>query len=237
MNLVLLTTETLHHSWFLRELSRRHPVARVFVETETLRPAYETAHPFEAERDEHERALWFAKGGERLSDHGDTMAFPSLNAESAVAALRQTRPDLAVVFGTGKLSQAVIDACGGNILNLHGGDPEEYRGLDTHLWAVWHGAFDQLSTTLHWLAPELDTGAIVGRRPILLTNGMTLAQLRAANTRVCLQLVEDALDGWVGGRGIPAQPQARRGRYYSFMPTALKQVCVRRFAMFSGAMR
>ena len=47
------------------------------------------------------------------------------------------------------------------IFNLHGGDPEKYRGLDSHYWSIYHNDFKSLITTLHKVRPILDTGEIV----------------------------------------------------------------------------
>jgi hypothetical protein len=78
-------------------------------------------------------------------------------------------------------------------------------------------------TTLHAVDAELDTGAIVARGAIPLPD--ELFQLRAANTEICVALTlalaqEDPI----------ATPQRERGRYYSFMPSVLKDVCLRRWS-------
>lgn len=227
MRLLILTTETPHHAYFVREIQARRPVTLVMVETRTLTPPFETAHPFEAERDEYERRLWFDGADPQLADLAPTETFHSINNDG-LRRLRNLKPDVVVVFGTGRLSPQVIATCPDGMVNLHGGDPEEYRGLDTHLWAVYHGDFGGLVATLHRVAPDLDDGDIVCRRLVPLQKGMKLFELRRRNTEVCVALTEKALADFDQG-AWKSTPQTRKGRYYSFMPSVLKELCVPKF--------
>ncbi len=141
-----------------------------------------------------------------------------------------TKPDALVVFGTGRLGEAVIGLSPDAAVNLHGGDPEDYRGLDTHLWAIYHGDFPSLVTTLHRLAPTLDSGEIIQSLPLPLERGMALHELRRVNTEICLRLTLAALDDFKRRGRFVGRQQRRIGRYYSFMPAVLKPLCVERFA-------
>jgi methionyl-tRNA formyltransferase len=230
VRLAILTTETPHHAFFVREVGRRFAITQVFCETEGLRPPFDTAHPFEVRRDDDERQVWF--GGERrtLEDFAPTRRVASVNEPAAVAALSAAAPDVVLVFGTGRLRAPVIAVQPRLMLNLHGGDPEEYRGLDTHLWAVYHRDFSALLTTLHRVAPELDDGDMVLQAPVALRGGMSLYELRRANTVVCVELATAALSAIAAHGDLPSRPQRRKGRYYSFMPSALKEICCRSFA-------
>jgi methionyl-tRNA formyltransferase len=230
MRLAILTTDTVHHAWFVQRLSGEADALLVLSEHKRLAPPFDTAHPFEAERDAHERALWFGGGAGRLTEVCDVRDCHDVNDAAVLDALAGFRPDLAVVFGTGRLRPPLIAALPGRLINLHGGDPEDYRGLDTHLWAVWHGDFAGLVTTLHHVDAELDTGAIIGQTAVPLARDMALHQLRAANTRACAELTIAALAAFRRLGHVPARPQRRKGRYYSFMPGGIKELCVRKFA-------
>lgn len=231
MNLVVLTTDTLHHRFFVRAVQDVVPITRVFVETEPrARAGFETAHPFEAARERHESEHWFAGAPPALEALAPSEPFPILNAPEAVRAIAAAKPDVVVVFGTGRLNDAVIGLCPDAAVNLHGGDPEDYRGLDTHLWAIYHGDFPALVTTLHRLAPTLDSGEIIQTLPLPLEHGMALHELRRINTEICLRLTLAALDDFKARGRFVGRAQRRVGRYYSFMPAALKALCVERFA-------
>lgn len=229
MRIVVLATNSIRRRHLVRAIQEFAPVERVLIETREPRPPFETAHPFEAVRKDHEADIWFGGKAPGFAEIADVEYFESLNGRDAVSALAAARPDAVIVFGTGKLSPAVIGVCPEGCVNLHGGDPEEYRGLDVPLWAVYHGDFGALATTVQRLAPELDSGDIVTRTPISVTPGMGLHELRRAGTEAAIAAVRDALDGFARTGRFSGRPMARKGRYYSFMPGVLKDVCVERW--------
>lgn len=229
MKAVLLTTDTLHHRYFVQETAPEIPWAGVLIETGGAAPPFETAHPFEALREDYEAAACFAGAVPNFEDFAPAIRVPTANESSAVMWLHERRADFAVVFGTGRLREDILHAQPANLLNLHGGDPEEYRGLDSHLWAIYHGDFDGLVTTLHHVNAALDDGPIVERMRVPVCRAMKLHQLRKANTEICIALVRNAWKAFGQTGQVDAAPQTRRGRYYSFMPAVLKEGCVRRF--------
>ena len=236
MNVALLTTDTPHHLYYAWQLGERLGLRAIFLETRAPVPAFETRHAFEKDRDEYERAVLLAGGPASFDAVAPTRHFPSLNDGPAVSALTALAPDVTLVFGTGKLRQPTIAAARAATLNLHGGDPELYRGLDSHLWAIYHADFAALVTTLHHVARELDTGDIVMQTALPLTRGMGLHELRAVNTRACVSLSLAALAALGSTGALPGRPQRGRGRYYSLMPAVLKDVCITRFDRHVGAL-
>jgi methionyl-tRNA formyltransferase len=227
LTLALLSTDTTHHVFWAQQLARRHSIAAVFLEHPAPAP-FPVAHPFEVRRDEYERDVLLAGQPPTWREIADTHHVDSLNDATTVEQLRALRPDVVLVFGTGRLAEPVFTAAP-TALNLHGGNPERYRGLDTHLWAIYHDDFADLVTTLHRLERDLDTGDIVLMSKVPLVRGMELHELRAANARTCVDLSLLALTALEQG-ALPSRPQAARGRYYSAMPAVLKDLCVRRFA-------
>ncbi len=227
MNVVLLTTDTTHHRYFAAKLAEGFTLRGVLLETRVAAPPFETFHPFEATRDAYERDVLL--GGRRadFADIAETRTVESVN--EGVAELRSFAPDVVLSFGVGRLLEPAIRCASTACLNLHGGDPERYRGLDTHLWAVYHGDFDAIVTTMHHVDEHLDTGAIAFQSPLPLEQVAALHELRAVNTEMCVTLSRQALATLAERGQVPSLPQVGRGRYYSFMPAVLKDVCVRRF--------
>jgi len=233
MRIAILTTDTLHHTFFARELEKHYSQLRVFVETDILAPPFEVHHPFEESRGTHERATWFDGVSATLKNVAETETFASLNSNAAVDAIHKFNPDMSIVFGTQKLGRSVIDCCQGRLVNLHGGDPRKYRGLDTHLWAIYHNAFDGLVSTLHEVATSLDAGAIIALSPLPITKGMKLHHLRAINTEICLNISIECLRYFEQNGTFDKTAQESKGRYYSFMPSVLKEICLKKFEEFT----
>jgi methionyl-tRNA formyltransferase len=219
----VLTTKTPHHAYFVRRLAAEGVLGQVWLEHGSAVAPFPTAHAFEEERDAYERAVLL--GGDDGVIEGRSVE--SVNDPAVAAGLDG---DLVVSFGTGLIRPPLIEAVApGRLLNLHGGNPEEYRGLDTHLWAIYHRDFANLVTTLHEVDPGLDTGAIVGQAEIPLARVGALHELRASNTELCVALVLGAARTLAAEGELLRRAQVRRGRYYSFMPAVLKEICVARF--------
>ncbi len=233
MRLVILTTETLHHCHFVREVTATNPVDLVVLERDHPVAPFDTHHAFEDQRDAHERATWFGDGGASIEDFVETLEVKSANDHDAVDRLRRMQPEVIVVLGTAKLSRAVIDSCPHGIVNLHGGAPEYYRGLDSHLWAIYHCDYEHVQVTLHRVNERLDGGNIVAQRPLPLRRDMRIDELRRVNTELCVDLVRRALKRWERDRGFASRPQRHPGRYSSFMPTVLKELCKSKFAAYT----
>lgn len=233
MKTVVLTTETLHHAHFVKCIAGAFPVEAVFVETKQLQPPFEAHHPFEDLRDEYEAEEWFNGRQPRLSEFSKTREFSSVNDTKAVSMLSYLRPDAVVVFGTGKLSSDIIATCPGGMINLHGGDPERYRGLDSHLWAIYHGDFSGLVTTLHRVNERLDDGDIVLQTSLEISREMGIHMVRLVNTEACLKMTISALDMHTRFGSFICRKQQRKGRYYSLMPKELKDICRDKFEKYS----
>jgi methionyl-tRNA formyltransferase len=232
VNVVLLTTETPHHLYYGWKLSERVPLAAIVLETKTPSPPFETFHPFEARRDAYEREELLAGFNGSFSQLAATDSVESAN--DAEAFLASLAPDVVLAFGIGRLLGSIILLPTTACLNLHGGNPEDYRGLDTHLWTVYHRDFSNLVTTLHHVDEGLDTGDIVGQTQLSVARGAGLHQLRAVNTRASVELSLAALETIESGRALPARRQGRIGRYYSFMPSVLKEVSVSNFERWTA---
>jgi methionyl-tRNA formyltransferase len=227
MRIVLLTTEAVHHLYFAWRLREAFPLHAILVE-QPAPPAHEP-HPFEKRRDAFERDTLLRGAPRQLADLAETWTFASVNHTDAVAALARSAADVILVFGTRKLETAVR-ALAPHCLNLHGGNPEHYRGLDSHLWAIYHQDFANLVTTLHRVDERLDTGEIVLQSQVPLDHSMDLAALRARNTEECVRLSRLALTSLATSGWLPTRRQAQRGRYYSALPAALIERVEKNFA-------
>lgn len=232
----ILTTDTPHHTRFVQALGERWNVACVLEEKRTISANFETRHAYQDEQDAYEYDTWFGGKKTGLSDVAEVHTFSDLNDPAAIDVLRAAGCDAILVFGTGRLNQELIDLAPDKVVNLHGADPEHYRGLDTHLWAVYHRDFRGLVTTLHKVSPNLDRGGVVMKMPLAITRDMQLHQLRKVNTETCIEISNKGLEMLTSYGQFISQPQLYIGRHYSFMPAVLKDRCVRQFAEFTATL-
>ncbi|MBL7129794.1 MAG: hypothetical protein ISS45_00070 [Candidatus Omnitrophica bacterium] len=232
MKLAVLTTQTLHHTYFIREVTRVFPVTMAIVEWKVYQAPFDTHHLFEDRREMYEREVFFGGKDVSISDIVPVKKVESINDLESLWCLNKLKPDLIIVFGTGMVSKDITGLYSERIVNLHGGNPQEYRGLDSHLWAIYHRDFNNLVTTLHRVNKKLDDGEIVSQIPIIPALGMGLHELRRYNTEICVRLVTSALDVYRRQNRFISRPQQKKGRYYSFMPAVLKEICLVNFRKY-----
>lgn len=232
MKIAILTTNTLHHCYYLQEINKLGHQVYVFSETTSVRPSFKTQHPFELERENYESEKWFDGKKPQLEDFQTIQTYKNIN--DANVAISQLKPDLVLIFGTRRLNTDILRICGSeNTWNLHGGNPLEYRGLDSHMWAIYHNDFSQLQSCLHYTTPNLDEGQIISMENIPITKDMKLKHLRSSNTQVCINMTKSALSIYKRSGKINTECQVREGRYYSFMPEALKHICKQKFERYT----
>jgi methionyl-tRNA formyltransferase len=234
MKLAIFTTNTPHHLYFVRELQKAYPINLIINETEEVKAKFETGHPFEKERDEYERKFWFNNHLPSFEDFAPTLHVPNINDLEVERKLLELQPDTIVVFGTRRIKPHIINTCPEGMINLHGGDPESYRGLDSHMWAIYHMEFHELITTIHRVNPILDDGDYLFKLPVNLEPNMPITHLRKSNTETCLNLTLMALEAYKRFGKFLSMKQKTKGKYYSFMPSELKSICIPIFEQYTS---
>jgi methionyl-tRNA formyltransferase len=201
----------------------------VVYETTSIVPVYPTHHPFEDSRTNFEQKHWGTESSAIDFEYNGYLTHVE-NINDIINLSDLCREiDVCIVFGTRRIKATTIAMLPPVTVNLHGGDPQLYRGLDSHLWALWHRDMEGLKTCLHYLSPELDNGDIIAMKNLDISHLDHLFELRALNTDVCIQLCRIFLKSLSNNDAIMGFPQKRYGRYYSFMPTDLKDVVAKKF--------
>lgn len=233
--IIVLSSDTPHHRYFINFLEQAGlPLAAYLFETEHAKAPFPTGPLFEEQELAFENANFFNNLPWDLPKN--KVHFGSrINSPESLALLKEWQPDLGIVFGTGKLSPAVIRSFRDGLINVHRGITESYRGLDSDLWAIYHGDYDKLGVTIHRVAEALDTGSIVYQQRMPLKPGMRAWQIRYYTTIIATELVAQALQSYLAGK-LPEQPQETQGRYYSFMPLDLKKIVANRFDDYCEAL-
>lgn len=231
LSIAILTTETIHHSYFVKKLGEIYKNIRVFIDTQSSHPPFAIEHIYESARDQHELYEWFNGNIEQadLTKISDCITVEDINSSNSISELTQFNADIHIIFGTKKISSVICEKFAKKIVNLHGGDPQKYRGLDSHLWSLYHKDRRGLVTTLHEVNPVLDDGNIVSQKRLNFTNITDLSQIRKENTELCVSLVLDFLRDFSLEKTITSTKQTSIGRYYSYMPTVLKEVVYTNF--------
>lgn len=248
MRLAVLTTDTLHHRYFLQQLARGLPkgveiVLNVFEEKPypwdrlarrhlrrslpnlwrglALNPYFQSRSMARAQA-AFEEANFFPDGNHQLPDTLNTAQVHSVNDDNTAAQLNDARPDLLLVYGTGKIYPHAFERPPLGAINAHGGLLPGYRGLDTNLWAALEGHPDDMAISIHQVDAELDTGAVHFVRRLGPIPGLSLANLRYHTTLLCTEMFMEVVQRINNGSAKSTEQQVA-GRYYGPMPVLLKR--------------
>ncbi|MCP1663263.1 methionyl-tRNA formyltransferase [Methanocalculus sp. AMF5] len=226
--IILLSTDTLHHRYFINRLRANGIIFNMILfETDSIKPSYPTNPFFQEEEYRFEKDNFFKTIKSDISDQ-KIYEFSSINAHDALSIIEKSKPDLGVVFGTRKLDSQIIRSFKDGLINIHRGIAEKYRGLDSDLWAIYHGDHNNIGVTIHWVDEDLDTGEIIFQERTILPEDCRIYQLRYYTTICATELVLETLKQY-SNEGIKSKPQSSTGRYYSFMPLCLKKTLVQKF--------
>ena len=230
MKVLILTTDTNHHNFFIYKLLLHYPDISVIIESDIVKPKYPTFHKFETMRDDFENNLWREILETPLKKLCSNYLITSnINNLEIINKIKYTNYDVCLVFGTRKINNDLIAALPKNSFNLHGGDPQHYRGLDSHLWSIWHRDVNGLKVCIHRLDSKLDHGEIFQLEDLDIKSIDSVFQLRSINTQKCVDISLLLLNNLDKKLKVVCTPQKSIGRYYSFMPDVLKEQCISRF--------
>lgn len=233
MNLAILSSDTPHHRYFFQKINQSFEIKNILLETNTYKPDFDTSSPFSDKEQKFEKKNFFKEIPDILPDL-EINSFESLNSDEALNLLSEIKPEVGVVFGTGKLEPKVINKFSKCLMNIHRGIPQFYRGLDSDLWAIYENKLDLIGTTLHIVDEELDTGDIVDQGYLKIKKNMKIHQIRFKTTLIAVDLTLKALRDIEEGV-FKTHPQKEKGNYYSFMPARKKKEVSSKFNKYCSS--
>ena len=233
MRILILTTDTTHHCFYVKELVKKYKNIEFFVIVEkTVEKS--KIHSLEKMIKKHEKEKWFENQNIKLDQVIKNYKYKNINNKNIVKKINFIKPKIIISYGIGKIKKEILSQIKVNIFNLHGGNPEEYRGLDSHLWAIYHNDFNNLKVCMHKLEDKLDTGKIYKIKKILLYKNLKLYKLRSLTAELCVLLSINLINNLLKNKKINLIKQKKIGRYYSKMPNELKQGVYNKFHKFTS---
>ncbi len=227
--IAILTTKTTHHIFFQNQIFKKYNDIISIYETTSIKPKFLTDVTFEKKREIYEKKICF--NNRKFNFKGKSYAIKNINDNIIFKILKENNIKYLIVFGTRKIKKEIVTRFRNKIFNLHGGNPEEFRGLDSHYWSIYHGNF-KLFSCLHKLNRKLDDGDIVYLRKIFIQKDTKIYQLRLINTLCCIRMVLRLIYLIKNKKRIPSFKQKNVSRYYSFMPKVIKNSVEKKFNLF-----
>ena len=226
--IVILSTDTLHHKYFIKEVEEAgFNILHYIFETTSVKFNFKTGPTFETIQKKYESNLFFKNNSYKLN-YKKIKSIKNINSNISFSFLKKIKPDLGLVFGTRKIHKNIISLFKDGLVNAHRGDPEEYRGLDTDLWAMYHGEYKQIFSTIHFIESRLDTGRIIYKKNLKLDKNFRAYKVQGLSTIITTNLFIKFLSDYLNNN-VRAKKQKKIGRYYSKMPIDLKKIAIKKF--------
>ena len=218
--IIFIGTDTLHRRFFLSEISKVYDIKKIFFEEYKIIPSFDIKSKFDLDEKTFESNNFIIKGFEHLKDKIERVQRG--HDQLVKDYIKNEKIDLAIIFGAAKLKSEVIDLLKDYALNIHRGIAEEYRGLDSNLWAVYHKDFNNIGVTLHKAIDILDKGDIYMQKQLIYPNNIKVYKMRYYETILAKEMILKFLSYYNNNNNVKFMKQCKEGRYYSFMPNCLK---------------
>jgi methionyl-tRNA formyltransferase len=229
LKVLILTTKTYHHLYFLNQLSldKRLDILSLF-EKKKIKFNFKTNHQLDNLRNSYERLIIFKKKI-KYSLLKNKKEVRDINSKTSINLIKKFNPEIIISYGVGKIKSSFLNNFKKKTFNLHGGHPEYYRGLDSFLWAIYHKDFSKFYVTLHKVDNAFDTGDIIYKKKLIFNRKTNIYNLRLLSTNMCLILSKKIIKQFLFHRKFKVKSQNKKGRYYSAMPSVLKENCIKNF--------
>jgi folate-dependent phosphoribosylglycinamide formyltransferase PurN len=117
-----------------------------------------------------------------------TLFTDDLNSDRAYQFLESEAPDLVVTFATGLLRKRTFETGRLGAINAHTSVLPDYRGAWPEFWQIYDQAYAKTGITIHFIDEGVDTGDIVHRHHVPVSEDTDPFVLRTLNT---MQIVRD----------------------------------------------
>jgi methionyl-tRNA formyltransferase len=149
-----------------------------------------------------------------------------LNSEACAAALRRMETDILLLGGAPILRANILAVPKICTLNVHMALLPEFRGMNVAEWSIFSGA--PVGVTVHQVDPGVDTGAILYREEIDVSDCSNIAALREKVSRQQHFVLAKCTRLLIEKRLTPVPQNKADGKQYYRMHEKLKKVVEQR---------
>jgi len=216
MKVIIFSTDTKHHRYFINRIAEIFDVCSVIYERRKLNVEYKTGPFFEEEENQFEER--FFEEIHFTIDDKKMIEVYSVNNKSLAKYIEYLKPDLGISFGTGLIKPYIFNIPKWGTINIHRGCIDSYRGLDSDLWALYNKDFDKIDVTLHYIDENLDTGDVLLQKNLSLDKVSYIYSIRYHATVMATEMVIEILNRFsFKDKRVSGNPQVNLGKYFSAM--------------------
>jgi methionyl-tRNA formyltransferase len=223
MELLLIGTDTPHRRFIINKiLDAGYNLTSCIFSKSKVKPKFNTSSPWIKLENTELVDLYLSETRGDL-DRLKNVLYPDelgLNKPSVKQQIENA--DFIIISGADLIGGDILEAILNKSMNVHMGISEEYRGLDSNLWAWYHRDYRNIGVSLHKLDRVLDTGNLFQVGYIDMKNDTKVWKLRFYEASLAVKLISQTLNG-LKTNNYALKKQIKIGRYYSFMPNELKK--------------
>ena len=220
MKILILSTQTKHHTYFINKIAELHDICGIIYERKVLKKDYPTGPFYDNLADKFEDKFFEKEVPNDLSDDlkKKIVEVHSVNNKHLQKYIKSMSPDLIITFGTGIVKPYIFNTAKWGTINIHRGQIDKYRGLDSDLWAIKNEDFDNIGVAIHYVDEDLDTGDVLSKGKVLLSNVEEIYHLRYHTTILATNMMLNVLEKFQYEDGkIKGESQTEFGEYYTAM--------------------
>lgn len=222
--IAILTTDTVHHKYFVEYLAKRYNVVQLILESRQISLNYEIHSVLDEKENAYENSLWFENRDVKIEDLAPCLTTNSTNNPLSIEALRKASPDIIIAFGVGKLDNALLSIAPERVLVIQATDSECYTGLDTLYWAAFHQDFSHMAACVNLVEVSRQQADKILKYYYTPSIDVDIYQLRSIFTLRAIDAIQDCIAMYHHFGQFISQPKNYEGRFYYFMPSALKDL-------------
>lgn len=223
MKILVLTSDSFRHSYFIEKISQTFTQPTVIVQKKKKyyeiqkRNSYVVRKHFKVIKITEEK--WFKinlnKSNELVDDINDLIFLDKIKKENY---------DAVCLFGTVVLNDTWLKIFPDKIINLHLGLSPFYRGSATLFWPFVNKELEYLGTTIHLANKKVDGGKILHR---VLPNFIPYENYYDITTRLIkdsINIFPEIVLSYLKGKIKPFSQENLKGKYYKKMDFSEKDL-------------
>ena len=173
--IVVITGDQLAHHYFLNQLRSNFKLSAIFIEKNRYPdPIFNSGKEREAwdeffiSRKKTEESLFQLSKCVSVQDNSQNFIIEKgcLNENKTIKLINKFNPAIIIIFGTSLLGSKYLDLFPNQILNLHVGLSQYYRGSSCNFWPIYNLEPQLLGATIHYVTNKIDGGNILNQDSI-----------------------------------------------------------------------
>ncbi len=220
--IAIITGPDLRHQFFISQLNSHFPLSAVFIEN--------TIYPDPPQLSNEEKAAWewffmrranyekkwFSHKLKNAPQNNPTrFLIPSgqINSNQTFKQIEEINPDVIAIFGGSLIGPTLIEKYPNQIINLHVGLPQYYRGSSSNFWPIHDGRIECLGASIHYVNETIDGGIILSEKTIALEIHDDEQTLMGKTIILGTEMMINILNQWEHKR-YPTKSLTARGKLF-----------------------